>query len=629
MGLCAGVLPPCAGELREPHNQPSERNRLRRTSARADPRHTCTDAGTCELCPPPFLHRAGLTPAHHPSPDPQNPVCPNGVYMLKTDTCCSGGSNDEYASCDTAGGGWAPHMPESCDDTNGHFCCCTASKMASSAGCQRACAKSSGCVDRERKPLNGTGCYRPSPPPTPAPPLAPAPGGAWVLPLAVGGGAGLLLAIAFFWRRRARQWGHGKQQQQQQQQPWWTDYGGNGAEERESLGRALLSSRGARRSPSTSTDSSTQQQQWTISPDELLVDFSDVLGCGATSRVFRGQFLGAEVAVKEVALAFPSAQQAQQAQQQQQQQQQQGPGSGDALAKAAAAMKEEARVRRGCRNLERECALLSTLHHPNIVKFFGVCYVSVKPNSALVHIVTELCPMDLEHAMCAGGLRQVPSAPLPHGPRALQPTLPEAARPGCERPHEWLAFAKQIVAALSFIHSRGIIHRDLKPGNVLVQPTCSGESGGGGGGGGGGACCKLCDFGISKEAAAPTGSNAAGRELSHTGMQGTPAYMAPEVVVQHRGSYSSKVDVYSLGVLLWAMWTGAVPYDDVPGSVYQMLKAVEGGARPARAPPGPRGAVFVPRALWQLMEECWDVDPGTRPPMLLVAERLTEDILKD
>ena len=327
-------------------------------------------------------------------------------------------------------------------------------------------------------------------------------------------------------------------------------------------------------------------QLWSILPDELLVDFGDVLGSGATSRVFRGEFLGAAVAVKELALAFPRG----------------GEEVGEGGAGGGAV--GDTAKRRCLQGLERECALLSALHHPNIVKFFGVCYVSATPTSALVHIVIELCPLDLERAMCHGGQR--------HGAVA-----------GHLRPRDWLAFARQIVAALSFIHARGIIHRDLKPAHVLVQES------GCGGGSAAMACCKLCDFGISKETAGGGalggGGGDGGRAVSHTGMQGTPTYMAPEVVVQSRAAYTSKVDVYSLGVLLWAMWTGALPYEDVPGSVYQMLKAIEGGARPARAPVA--DVPQVPDALWQLLQVCWATAPGRRPTMAQVADRLAEGSL--
>ena len=188
------------------------------------------------------------------------------------------------------------------------------------------------------------------------------------------------------------------------------------------------------------------------------------------------------------------------------------------------------------------CQLLSSLHHPNIVKFFGVAM----PSASFVYVVTELCLSDLDRAMCSS-----------------------LSAAGCTAPTMWHSFARQIASAVSYLHARNIIHRDLKPANVLI--TNSGTSG---------CTAKICDFGISKQASGDSGPFAA----THTGMLGTPAYMAPEVFMGRslKASYSKAVDVYSFGILLWAMWTGNLPYDDVPGSVYAMLKAIEDGRRPVR-----------------------------------------------
>ena len=124
-------------------------------------------------------------------------------------------------------------------------------------------------------------------------------------------------------------------------------------------------------------------------------------------------------------------------------------------------------------------------------------------------------------------------------------------------------------------------------------------------------------------------------------MLGSPAYMAPEVLVEERVAYSSAVDVHSLAVLLWTMWAGAaLPYEDnVPGSLFTMMKAIEQGTRPSREPPveartpgedreawlaeTPR--VRFPGKLWELLESMWAAEAEERPSISDVADRLAEE----
>ena len=111
----------------------------------------------------------------------------------------------------------------------------------------------------------------------------------------------------------------------------------------------------------------------------------------------------------------------------------------------------------------------------------------------------------------------------------------------CEEANEIL---QQLADALQFAHEHGIIHRDIKPSNVLLAE---------------GRHVYLADFGLVK-------SGKEQQSLTQTGfMVGTPAYMAPEMM---NDSVSSASDIYALGVLLYQMLTGQLPFQaDTPVAV--------------------------------------------------------------
>ncbi|MEK7312827.1 MAG: serine/threonine-protein kinase, partial [Chloroflexota bacterium] len=96
----------------------------------------------------------------------------------------------------------------------------------------------------------------------------------------------------------------------------------------------------------------------------------------------------------------------------------------------------------------------------------------------------------------------------------------------------------QVGDALDYAHTRGLVHRDVKPSNVLIDERGN---------------CLLTDFGIAKIVEATSKFTGTG------GIVGTPAYMSPE---QGRGDkVDSRSDIYALGVVLYEMATGRVPFD--------------------------------------------------------------------
>jgi serine/threonine protein kinase len=96
---------------------------------------------------------------------------------------------------------------------------------------------------------------------------------------------------------------------------------------------------------------------------------------------------------------------------------------------------------------------------------------------------------------------------------------------------------RQIADALEYAHSRGIIHRDFKPSNVLLD-----EQGN----------TYLADFGLAKLSESTM-------QITGTGILGTPTYMAPEQA--EPGDLTTAADVYALGVTIFQMLTGRVPYE--------------------------------------------------------------------
>src|SRR5207302_6478377 len=102
--------------------------------------------------------------------------------------------------------------------------------------------------------------------------------------------------------------------------------------------------------------------------------------------------------------------------------------------------------------------------------------------------------------------------------------------------HEAASFTEQIASALQYAHDHGVIHRDVKPSNILLRRD---------------GYAYLVDFGLAKAMMGADSLTGAGA------MVGTPEYMAPE---QSNGLYDYRSDIYSLGVILYQMLTGRVPF---------------------------------------------------------------------
>lgn len=159
-------------------------------------------------------------------------------------------------------------------------------------------------------------------------------------------------------------------------------------------------------------------------------------------------------------------------------------------------------------SFRRESQAAASLSHPNIVNIFDV-----GQEGNIHYIVMEL----VEGRTLSELIRD--EGPLPY--------------------QRVIDLTKQIAAALSVAHENQIIHRDVKPHNVLITS---------------GGTAKITDFGIAKAMNSSTIVDTTGG-----GIMGSVHYFSPE---QARGGYvDEKSDIYSLGIVMYEMLTGRVPFD--------------------------------------------------------------------
>ncbi|XAR56919.1 Non-specific serine/threonine protein kinase [Bertholletia excelsa] len=214
----------------------------------------------------------------------------------------------------------------------------------------------------------------------------------------------------------------------------------------------------------------------------------------------------------------------------------------------------------------REAGILSKLHHPNVVAFYGV--VQDGPGGTLA-TVTEY--------MVDGSLRHVLLRKDRHLDRRKR-----------------LIIAMEAAFGMEYLHSKNIVHFDLKCDNLLVNLKDSSRP-----------ICKVGDFGLSKIKR---------NTLVSGGVRGTLPWMAPELLNGSSNKVSEKVDVFSFGIVLWEILTGEEPYANmhygaiIGGIVNNTLRPTI----PSLCDPEWR----------RLMEQCWAPNPGARPSFTEIASRL-------
>ncbi|KAG2604596.1 hypothetical protein PVAP13_4NG102920 [Panicum virgatum] len=259
------------------------------------------------------------------------------------------------------------------------------------------------------------------------------------------------------------------------------------------------------------------------------------LGSGTFGTVYHGKWRGTDVAIKRI---------------------------NDRCFAGKASEQERMRT-----DFWNEADKLASLHHPNVVAFYGV--VLDGPGGS-VATVTEY--------MANGSLRQ---ALQRHENRIFDR-------------RRRLLIAMDVAFGMEYLHGKNIVHFDLKSDNLLVNLRDPQRP-----------ICKVGDLGLSKVKC---------QTLISGGVRGTLPWMAPELLNGSSSLVSEKVDVFSFGIVMWELLTGEEPYAELH------YGAIIGGiVNNTLRPPVPESCDSQWRAL---MEQCWSAEPSERPSFTEIGKSL-------
>ncbi|HEY4122363.1 MAG TPA: serine/threonine-protein kinase, partial [Byssovorax sp.] len=154
--------------------------------------------------------------------------------------------------------------------------------------------------------------------------------------------------------------------------------------------------------------------------------------------------------------------------------------------------------------------------------------------------------------------------------------------------------AAQICRSLREAHQIGVVHRDLKPGNVLLTDKADEQD-----------VVKVLDFGLVKDV---TGE---AEDLTQAGLfMGSPKYMAPEQILGNE--ISPRTDIYSLGVMMYEMLCGKVPFDR-GASVGTLMAHVNEPPPPMQAN---NPSINVSASMEVIVKKCLEKAPDDRYPTM-------------
>ncbi|XP_020266776.1 uncharacterized protein LOC109842290, partial [Asparagus officinalis] len=285
--------------------------------------------------------------------------------------------------------------------------------------------------------------------------------------------------------------------------------------------------------PTTAEAEALAQGLQTIKNDDL--EEIRELGSGTYGSVYHGKWKGSDVAIKRI--------------------------------KASCFNGKPSERERLIADFWKEALTLSSLHHPNVVSFYGV--VRDGPDGSLA-TVTEF--------MVNGSLKQFLQ-------KKDSRTIDRRKR---------LIIAMDAAFGMEYLHGKNIVHFDLKCENLLVNMRDPQRP-----------ICKIGDLGLSKVKQ---------RTLVSGGVRGTLPWMAPELLSGKNIMVTEKVDVYSFGIVMWELLTGEEPYGDMHcGSIIGGI--MSNSLRP-------QIPTWCDPEWKSLMESCWSSDPGQRPSFAEISQKL-------
>ena len=223
----------------------------------------------------------------------------------------------------------------------------------------------------------------------------------------------------------------------------------------------------------------------------------------------------------------------------------------------------EADIKLALRRFEREAQATASLSSPHTIHLFDF---GTTKEGAFYYVMELLAGRDLESFVKEFG-------PLP-----------------AERV---VFLLRQVCHSLADAHARGLVHRDIKPANIYVCRMGLEYD-----------FIKVLDFGLVKYRDSDVGQTMLTSDHPTTG---TPAYMAPEIILGGAG-VDRRADVYALGCVAYFLLTGHLVFE-ADTSIKMLLQHVQ--AQPI--PPSARTELPIPRELDELVLSCLEKDPDKRP----------------
>ncbi|GEM_PF-3132588 len=298
----------------------------------------------------------------------------------------------------------------------------------------------------------------------------------------------------------------------------------------------------------------------------------------------------------------------------------------------------------------REATSIAKLRHPNVVQIHDIGKVGAQHYFTMDFI--EGASLEKKCRDAAGGKKEpakfVPEAPAARpGGRSPTRMIPSVGKglsnttktqlsgrsdstaslraaelsrfeiAGPYNLYDTLVLVRDMARALGCAHVEGLVHRDVKPANILLDMKGTPF---------------LTDFGLAKEV-----GDLARTALTLSGtVMGTPKYMSPEQAAGRVNDISSPSDVWSLGIVLYELLTGKLPFEaaalgdllhdiakknpPAPGAVAKGKKASSGGMRPITAEQAAsfvsksQVSVKIPTQIDEITMKCLEKDPDYRYP---------------